>query len=63
MNAKLRHFSEPSKPLSDKFTACNDFLSLSDRFKPWHSLRKLKMENYISFWFLVFGFWFLVFGW
>ena len=55
MNAKLRHFSEPSKPLSDKFTACNDFLSLSERFKPWHSLRKLKMENYISFWFLVFG--------
>ncbi|MGN1233365.1 MAG: transposase [Candidatus Cryptobacteroides sp.] len=31
--------------MSDKSTVCNDFLSLLDRFKLGHSLRKLRMEK------------------
>lgn len=45
MNAKLSHFSELSNFLSEKSTVCNDFLSLLERFKLGHSLRKLKMEK------------------
>ena len=43
MNAKLSHFSELSNFLSEKSSVWNDFLSLLDRFKLGHSLRKLKM--------------------
>lgn len=45
MNAKIEHFSELSKFLSDKSSVCSDFLSLLDRFKLSQSLRQLKMEK------------------
>lgn len=45
MNAKLGHFSELSKFLSDKSAVCADFLSLLDRFQLSRSLRMLKMEK------------------
>ena len=45
MNAKLSHFSELSKFLSDKSSVCSDFLSLLNRFKLGRLLFQLKMEK------------------